>query len=335
MATVTLARNAMATRFEIVLHGADANSLRAAGEAALDEVERLEAQLSLFRPGSEIAQVNARAAREAVQVSPEVFALLQHAVRLARETGGAFDPTVAPLLECRGFRDGRGRVPTTEELAAARQQVGWEGLRLEAASRTVRFGRDGMKLDLGAIGKGFAVERAAEHLREAGVASALVHGGTSTLGAVGAPPEAEAWKIAVDVAGELERGGFARVTGTDAPPRFTVSLRDESLSVCAPGGRQLTAGGSRFGHIFDPRTGEPAEAALLAAVVAPSATESDALSTALLVLGRGEVARLRRSRTGVKTLLVWLEDGRLVSDANGFESHPRAGDGGSDRQNVR
>src|SRR5262245_16054321 len=103
MQTVTLARNAMATRFELVLHGKNASGLQAAGEEALNEVDRLENLLSLYRPGSEIAQINARAAGEPVLVSPEVFSLLQHAQRLSAETGGAFDITIAPLVRCWGF----------------------------------------------------------------------------------------------------------------------------------------------------------------------------------------------------------------------------------------
>ena len=97
MIPVILALNAMATRFELVLHGENATRLRAAGEAALREIERLESQLSLYRPTSEIAHVNARAANEAVRVSPNVFRLLQHAQELHHETGGAFDISIAPL----------------------------------------------------------------------------------------------------------------------------------------------------------------------------------------------------------------------------------------------
>src|SRR3989442_10292235 len=100
MATVAVARQAMATRFEIVLHGGNPVALRAAGEEALAEIARLEDQLSLYRPSSEIAHLNARAAREPVKVSPALFALLQHAQQLHRESGGAFDITVAPLVRC-------------------------------------------------------------------------------------------------------------------------------------------------------------------------------------------------------------------------------------------
>jgi thiamine biosynthesis lipoprotein len=99
----------MATRFEIVLHGENEVRLRAAAEEALDEIERLEAQLNLYQPTSEISHINARAAFELVRVEPSLFRLLQHARRLSQETEGAFDITVAPLMRCWGFMRGTGR----------------------------------------------------------------------------------------------------------------------------------------------------------------------------------------------------------------------------------
>lgn len=325
---LTLARNAMATRFEIVLHGDNAPALRAAGEEALDEITRLENQLSLYRPGSEIAQLNARASREAVQVTPELFALLQHAQKLSTETGGAFDITIAPLVRCWGFMNANGRMPPSEEIAAARELVGMEKLLLDAGNRTVRFARDGVMLDLGAIGKGYAVERAAEFLREAGVTSALIHGGTSTVCAIGRPPEAEAWKIALDVAAELERrsptrrdyGNTPQRAGPEPPPfsSLTILLRDESLSVSAAGGRQFEFEGRQFGHVIDPRSGQPTDTAMFSAVALPSATETDALSTALLTLGFAGQDTISPLRFGMRTVVIRQQNETLETSLRGF-----------------
>src|SRR5262249_24096079 len=121
---VRLACHAMATRFEVVLYGDNPVALRAAGEEALEEIQRLEGLLSLYRPSSEIAHVNARAAREAVRVTPGVFALLERAEKLTSETSGAFDVTVAPLVRCWGFMGGSGKLPSATELAEARAKVG-------------------------------------------------------------------------------------------------------------------------------------------------------------------------------------------------------------------
>jgi thiamine biosynthesis lipoprotein len=286
----------MATRFELVLHGENAASLRAAGEEALAEVERIENQLSLYRPGSEIAQVNARAANEAVLVSPEVFSLLQHASKLSDETGGAFDITIAPLVRCWGFMGANGRMPAPEEIAEAREKVGMRHVQLDAASRTVRFARDGVMLDLGAIGKGYAVERGAEFLREAGVTSALFHGGTSTVYAIGHPPEADAWKVAFETPPTRAAVLFHKLPD--------MRLRDEAMSVSAIWGRSFQSGEKVFGHVIDPRTGQPVETALLAAVVLPSATETDALSTALLTVDAAGHEAIRSLRPGMRSMLV-------------------------------
>src|SRR4051794_5972607 len=124
METVTLARHAMATRFELVLHGDRPSALRAAGEEALDEIDRLEAQLSLFRPTSEIAHLNARAAQERIRVTPPLFSLLEHARQLHTESAGAFDITIAPLVHCWGFMSGTGAIPRSEDLVEARSRVG-------------------------------------------------------------------------------------------------------------------------------------------------------------------------------------------------------------------
>lgn len=318
MQTLTLARNAMNTRFELVLHGDQAASLRAAAEEALTEVERIEAQLSLFQPSSEIARVNALAAREPVRASPEVFALLEQAQRLSAETGGAFDITMAPLLRCWGLLGrNEGQIPTAEELAAARAVCGMSLVELNRAAFTVRFARAGVKLDLGAMGKGYAVDKAVEILRDAGVNSALIHGGTSTIYAIGASPGQNAWKVAVDVpdiAIAARQNAASQNSEGGALPgrRQEIALCDESLSVSAVTGKCFVANGRVLGHVIDPRTGEPAARAMLAAVVLPSATETDALSTALLVAGPEGHDSIAALRPKMRTLVAG-SGGEVVS----------------------
>ena len=304
-----LARHAMATRFELVLHGDNPISLRAAGEEALDEIERLEAQLSLYQPSSEIARVNARAAREPVRVSPSLFGLLEHARRLSKETEGAFDITVAPLVRCWGFMENRGRLPDDSEIAEARASVGMHLVELDGTNFMVRFTRPGVMLDLGAIGKGYAIERAGEMLVEAGVTSALLHGGTSTVLGVGHPPGADSWTVGLESPPKQDASQAAR------PPLALVSLRDEALSVSAVWGRSFEHEGKRLGHVLDPRTGRPVEGALLAAVVLPSATETDALSTALLISGGDKIARMR---SGMRTLRLREYGSQLVAEGQGI-----------------
>jgi len=327
MARVNLALHAMATRFELVLHGDNPGSLRAAGEEVFEEIRQLEARLSLYRAASEIARVNARAARGPVRVTPGVFALLERARRLWEESAGAFDITVAPLVKCWGFIDGGGRVPAAEALEAARACIGMDLVQLDPAQFTVAFAREGVMLDLGAIGKGYAIERAIGMLREGGIASALLHGGTSTIHALGWPPEAEAWNIAIEIPPQDPELPYARLAwkpgaladaagdaaaaarllaspaAASAPRVVTLPLCDEALSVSAVWGKFFQAEGKNFGHVLDPRTGRPVARAALAVVVLPSATETDALSTALLVEGAEGQDRITQLRPGMKTLV--------------------------------
>jgi thiamine biosynthesis lipoprotein len=307
MTLVRLARYAMATRFELALYGERESFLRAAGEEALDEIERLEAQLSLYRANSDVSDLNRRAAHEAVPVDPRLFALLVRARQLSEETEGAFDITIAPLMRCWGFVGGSGQMPTEEAIAEARERVGMRHVLLDESRCTVRFDREGVSLDFGAIGKGYAIERATDLLRENGIPRALLHGGTSTVYAIGAPPDAEGWTVAIQRPFAAE---------ADAPLAQIV-LRDAALSVSAPHGKWFETAGRRYGHVIDPYTGYPASRSLLAALVLPSATDSDALSTALLTRGVEGLPALLAAHPDARYLLAVEEetgDLRLTSN---------------------
>ena len=269
---ITAAREAMATRFEVALHGDDSTRLRAAAGEALDEISRLEGMLSLFEPTSEIAHCNSRAAAEPVPVSPEVFGLLQRCRALTDETGGTFDITIAPLMRCWRFINDTGAVPTDEEIEQARACVGMRYVELNEEEFTVHFTREGVMLALGSIGKGYALECAAVLLAENEFENFLIHGGTSTICARGAQADGTPWRVAVEHPDENQ------------PALHIVDLQDESLSVSGIGGKSFTdADGHEQGHVIDPRTGRPTRVARVAAVVCASATASDAWATALLV----------------------------------------------------
>jgi thiamine biosynthesis lipoprotein len=307
----------MATRFEIVLYGDKPDSLRAAAEEALDEVQRLESKLSLYRPDSEISHLNSRADREPVRVSSELFRLLLQASRLHEETGGAFDITIGPLMRAWRFMEDSGHVPSREAVERARECVGMHRVVLDPDQQSVRFSQPGVTLDLGAIGKGYAIEQAAGILREAGVASALIHGGTSTSYGIGSPPGEEFWKVAIERPPHDD--------SNSAPGLLAVvPLRDRGLSVSAVWGKAFKSRGSTYGHIIDPRTGRPVHGAILAAVSIASATESDALSTALLTLGIQDHDKIASLRPGIGTLVVEEPDPlreQLSMCSSGIEIH--------------
>ena len=305
---VSLARYAMGTRFELVCAGVDPIRLRAAGEEALDEIDRLERQLSLYRPESDLSLFNRRAASEWVQLDPRFFRLLERALFLAAATEGAFDPTVTPLVQAWGFIGARGSLPDPADIEAARRVVGFQHVLLDRAAFAVHFDVEGVALDFGAIGKGYAVERALEILDEGGVEHAILHGGASTVGVRGDAEGQTGWLISIADPVERSRSVAA------------VRLRTgQALSVSALHEKCFTGpDGEIFGHVLDPRVGTPVQGARLAAVVAPSATDSDALSTALLVLGGEHSPGAADSGGGDGLLPAQLgELSTLVVDAHG------------------
>lgn len=263
---------AMATRFEAALADGDPARLRAAGEEALAEVKRLDARLSRFRCDSDIGKLNREAARAPVRVEPWLYDLLSTAADINRRTDGAFDITVAPLMRLWGFWDGPGRVPAPEAIEEALTLTGMRHVVLRPDDFTVVFLREGVEIDLGGIAKGYAVDRAAEIMIESGVTSALVHGGTSAVRAIGLPPDAAAWRVA---ARGVDGASYAGV----------FDLTDSSLAVSALHGRSFASGGVEYGHVIDARTGRPVDHTHLSVVTGPSAMVCDALSTALLSLG--------------------------------------------------
>jgi thiamine biosynthesis lipoprotein len=300
MATVTLACEAMATRFELVLHGERDVALRGAGEEAIGEIHRIEAALSLYRPTSQISAVNRNGAATPVRVTPEVFHLVERALQFTHITGGAFDITVAPLLRAWGLMKDQGRIPSEKDLAEARACVGAALIEMDSADYSIGFRRAGVMLDLGSIGKGYALDRALDILKEAGGADALLHGGTSTILAMGKPTTGEPWRVAIPA----PPPSLANPASSPLEPLAIVDLRDSSLSLSAVWGKGFENGGRFHGHVMDPRLGSPVAGALMAAVVLPSATESDALSTALLVGGRALLEEWNVSEPGVPGLVV-------------------------------
>lgn len=266
-AVVRVAAMAMGTRFEAVLCGRDEGALRAAGEAAMEEVAGADARYSLFRRDSLLSHINRTAAERPVRVDRETFTMLACAMEVNALAGGAFDITLAPLMRVWKFHDGSSSA--AEAASAEEAAVGMDLVELDDVECTVRFRRPGVSLDLGGLAKGAALVGAAAVLREAGVGSALVHGGTSSVSTIGAPPGRDGWRV------QLGQG--------DAP---VVVLRDMSLSVSAPSGRVIERDGNRLGHILDPRTRRPAErGTVMAAAIDESPLRAEGFSTAMVVLG--------------------------------------------------
>jgi thiamine biosynthesis lipoprotein len=264
---VRLACAAMGTRFEVLLHGGDPAWLHAAGEAALDEVLLWHGRLSAFEPSSVVSAIN-RSGGEWCRVDGETFALLRLCREVWERTGGAFDPTVGALMRAWGFR---GEPMDDAAVGRARASTGMRLVELDEDGKRVKLRAPGVRLDLGAVGKGWALDRAAGVLREGGVENALMHGGTSSVIGMGVGADGDAWRVAVGAEADSPR----------------VELRNAALGVSAHRGRQVIADGVEVGHVIDPRAKRPvamdnAEAEC-AAVVHASAAMADAFSTALLL----------------------------------------------------
>lgn len=266
---------AMASPCDIFIIGEEEAYARQACRIAFEEMDRVEKELSRFIPYSDISRINSLAAGESVPVGQETMDCLKLAARICAETGGALDVTVGALMNCFRDEEGSRRVPPVEELAAARSLVGMQALDIHSESHSVGVTRAGVTLDLGAIGKGHGVDRMAEMLREYSIGCAMVHSGTSSICAIGAPPDTEGWGMHLrDPEGKRETLGMIR-------------LKDRCM-----GGSGVPPEGP---HILDPRTGEFVEGKLAAWVTAPSAALADAISTAFMVMSLDEIGQYCRT----------------------------------------
>jgi thiamine biosynthesis lipoprotein len=277
-------RVSMACTYAIVVYGDDARALPGVVEAAFDEVDRIDRLMSHYKPDSPLSRLNREASARGVEVEPELFDLIEEALRYSRDSGGAFDITVGPLMRAWGFFQGEGRVPADGEIADLRRRVGFEHVVLDRRNRTIAFDRPGIELDLGGIAKGYAVDRAVGVLRQHGVTTALVSAGGSTIFGAGAPPGRGGWDVTIQDPIDPRRAAL------------TVRLQDGALSVSGSSEKSFEAGGVRYSHIMDPRTGRPVQGLLSVAVLTGTGTAGDALDNVFFVQGvektREQVKRL-------------------------------------------
>ena len=262
----------MGTEFTVAAYGRDSKFLAETAEQVFEEIDRIDEQMSNYKPESELSQINREAASHPVLVDPSLFALIQRSLDFSRETHGAFDITVGPLMKAWGFFRGQGRVPGAAELHEVLKHVGYQHVKLDPAQRTVSFDVPGVELDLGGIAKGYAVERAVEILREDGVTSALVTGGDSSIYALGAPPGEQGWRITL------------RDPYDATKPADTIYLKNFAMSTSGNYNKFFKLGGKMYSHIMNPHTGMPVEQMLSTTVFVAGPTDSDALSK-LYVLG--------------------------------------------------
>jgi thiamine biosynthesis lipoprotein len=279
---------AMATTFELLIVHEDEDYARQAATAAFDQVDRLEGELSRFRENSDVTRINNLSANEPLRLGLDAFECLRIAKRIYNETNGAFDITIGTLLKCWRSDEGSSREPSPKEIDIARMHTGTNLLQLNEDEHTICLSAGGVQVDLGGIGKGYAVDRVAELLRDWSVDFALISGGYSSVLALDAPPGKKGWPLTMtNPAGDKEI--LARP-----------SLKDAALS---------GSGVQKGGHIIDPRTAEPVEGRLAAWSSAPDAATADALSTAFMIMGLDEIEKYCSLRPDTLAMVILETEG--------------------------
>jgi thiamine biosynthesis lipoprotein len=271
------------------MYAGNGDAARTAAAAAFARVAALDAMMSDYRPESELRHLSDAGTAWSV-VSDELYTVLERAVEISRATGGAFDPTVGPLVLL--WREARrtGRMPDAPAIAQAKAAVGWRHLELDRRRHAVRLARAGMRLDLGGIAKGYILQEALGTLRASGVRCALVEAGGDIV--VGdAPPGRDGWRI--DVAGADE-----------AFTRSAARLTNAALATSGPTAQFVEIGGVRYSHVVDPQTGLGLTNRVTAHVIAPDGITADALATALTAAPAGSVPRIIARFRGVRAAVV-------------------------------
>lgn len=267
-------RRAMACEFKILATGENRATLTDILQLALDEVEKLDQKLNCFSPTSEVSYLNSEAARRPIIVGFDLFNILSIAKQVYSDTQGAFDITAGPLVDLWRKAEKTGVEPELDAIKTALQNVGMSRIILDDATHAVQFESEGIQINLGAIGKGYAVSKAASILSDYGVKSALISGGGSTIQAIGDGPDGDGWNI-----------------GIRHPSKFDervdeITLRNQAMSTSGGPAQRDPNVTEHFEHIVDPITGMQAHAAAASvSVITRDATLSDALATAFYLRG--------------------------------------------------
>jgi len=291
----------MGTGFRIVVYAMNADTAAKASADAFNRIARLDAIMSDYRESSELMSVCRQAFNQPVNVSDDLYNVLNISQELAARTGGAFDVTVGPVV--RLWRRARRieALPDSQRLAQARALVGYSNLHLDARHRTVKLDQAGMLLDLGGIAKGYAADEAMKVLKQHGIERALVAAGGDIV-VSRPPPDARGWRIGIATADSSAR----------SPARYLL-LRDAAVSTSGDQEQFVEIQGIRYSHIVDPRTGMALTGHRSVTVVAANATASDGLATAVSVMGPSAGLRLVDATKGAAALVVQAQQSGYVT----------------------
>jgi FAD:protein FMN transferase len=285
----------MGTRFSMVLPGVDTMTGETLAEFADSHLRSQERLMSRFDALSPVSELNRRAVEEPTPVPPALWSILAQCRNHWQHTRGAFDITQCPLNQLWREHVQSGAEPSEQMIRDTRARTGLDRIRFDDAARTLKFATDGMSLDLGGFGKGFALERLAEHFRAQGIERAFFSFGESSVTVIGSHPHGPAWPVGI-------ANMFHPETAT-----HTFSLRDASLSTSGTAPFNETGGPQNFGHIINPRDGRPISGYRTMSVMSPSAIDAEVLSTALLVTPEIERAEILSGYPGASAIEITYE----------------------------
>lgn len=305
----------MGSEFKLLLYCPDEATARHASRAAFDRIAALDRALSDYDPESELMRLCARAGGPPVRVSDDLFRVLDRSREVWGRSGGAFDPTIAPVVRLWRRARRTRQLPDAEALARARALVGFENVRLDPQARTVQLLKPGLKLDLGGIAKGYASGEAIAALKNLGVDRALC-AGAGDIVVSGPPPGLDGWTIAI-----------APLGPSVAKPPPPLLLRDAAVSTAGDSAQFVEIGGRRYSHIVDPKTGLGLVDRISVTVVARDGATADTLDTAACVLGPQRGLKLIDETEGAAALIVRAVEGEArVYESARFKDLPRGND---------
>jgi len=298
-AEVESVRTAMGIDVRIRVIGPDEATCSRAGDAAFARIAQLDAMLTDYDPASEVSRISAAAGGPPQPASAETFDVTRQALEWWKTSGGAFDPTIRPVILLWRQAAANGQLPTEYQLADARQLVGGDKVELDADAHTIRLQRAGMSLDLGGIAKGYIVDQAVDRLRANGIGSGIIDAGGDVY-ALGAKADGAPWRVAVKIPPPAQ-----------AEYELVLSLKDRAVATSGDYRRGFDIGGKHYSHIIDPRTAWPVDAVPSATVVATDLTTADALATAVSVLGPEHGIKLINTLPDTEALILSREGAML------------------------
>jgi thiamine biosynthesis lipoprotein len=291
-------RAVMGTFARVVAVAKDSPVADTAVEAAFAELRNVDALMSDYKSDSEISRINRDGYREPVKVSGATFEVLQRAIHFSELSDGEFDVTVGPLVDLWRSAAEANSVPTEAELQQARSKVGYEKLLLDANEMSVRFGTDGMRLDLGGIAKGYAIDKAIEAMHKEGAIGGMVDIG-GDIRCFGVPTKGKAhWLIGLQDPNKAEDWLAAGETS------LVLKLRDEAIATSGDYRRFVLIDGEKYSHILDTRTGRGSKGLSSVTIICRNAIDADALATAVSVMGPEKGLALIEKLPGVEAVLI-------------------------------